>query len=101
MNIISKIYFFCMKNTKKQRIVIPRYISEIPTGAFRDNQNIKEVYISESVQKIESDAFLNCNSLKKINFNGSVKFISSSAFPKKRTSALILPKLLKKKIRTE
>lgn len=82
MNIISKIYFFCMKNTKKQRIVIPRCISEIPTGAFRDNQNIKEVYISESVQKIESDAFLNCSSLKKINFSGSVKFISASAFPK-------------------
>lgn len=97
MNIISKIYFFCMKNTKKQRIVIPRYISKIPTGAFRDNQNIKEVYISESVQNIESDAFLNCNSLKKINFNGSVKFISSSAFPKKENICFNFAKTIEEK----
>ncbi|MBQ6944578.1 MAG: leucine-rich repeat protein [Ruminococcus sp.] len=82
MNIISKIYFLYIKNTKKQRIVIPNWIREIPPGAFRDNQYIKEVYIAESIQKIESDAFMNCNSLRKINFKGSVRYISSSAFPK-------------------
>lgn len=86
-----------MKNTKKQRIVIPRWISEIPTGAFRDNQNIKEVYISESVQNIESDAFLNCNSLNKINFNGNVKFISASAFPKNENISFSFAKTVEEK----
>jgi len=80
MSIFSKIYFFYIKKSRKQKIYIPGYIKQIPYRAFKNNHSIREIYIPESVHTIENEAFSNCISLKKVYFQGNVKNISSKAF---------------------
>lgn len=97
VNLISKIYFFYINKTTKQRVVIPKWIKEIPFGAFKGNYNISEVWIPEAVQRIGKYAFSDCDSLEKVYFNGSVKTISRLAFAKTNNISFIFAAPIKEK----
>ena len=99
MKFISKIYFFCINRSMKQKVLIPKWIKEIPTRAFANNSNIEEVDIPETVHLIEKDAFMNCNSLEKVYFYGNVKTISSTAFPNKNKINFFFAKSISEKDR--
>lgn len=83
----------------KQKVIIPKWIKEIPTRAFANNSNIEEVDIPETVHLIEKDAFMNCNSLEKVYFYGNVKTISSTAFPNKNRINFFFAKSISEKDR--
>ena len=73
----------------ESKIIIPDYIQTnskkytvtgIGKGAFRENTNITEVYISKNVNRIERSAFFHCTNLRKVNMSDSVTHLESFAF---------------------
>jgi len=66
-------------------IVIPAFyngypVTKISMFCFRENYNIKSVYISENIKKIGHGAFYGCYLLNKVIIENTVEEIESSAF---------------------
>ena len=61
-------------------VKIPKDVTCIGEGAFKDNDKIEEIVLSENVESIEKDSFKNCKNLKKISFNEKLSCIGDSAF---------------------
>lgn len=54
--------------------------SYIKDKAYKNNESLSAVIISEGVKTIGKEAFANCNSLKIVLFPESIKTIAESAF---------------------
>ena len=55
-------------------------ILDIVEGEFKDNKNIKEVWIAPQIEHIANKAFSGCSSIEKIHFQGEVKVINDESF---------------------
>ncbi len=55
-------------------------ITEIGSGAFRDNKTIEKVIIPEGITSIGPSAFSGCTSLKEISLPATISWIADSAF---------------------
>lgn len=55
-------------------------ITSIGTGAFENNQRIREVILGENIKKIYASAFRGASNLTKVKFNQRLKEIGESAF---------------------
>ena len=65
---------------KTENLVIPETITELPLGAFRTKQCIKQVTLPKNLVKIDQYAFDSCQQLTKIVIPKSVKEIDYGAF---------------------
>lgn len=61
-------------------VAIPKSVTYISSGAFKDCSSLTSIVIPEGVIEIGSDAFWGCTSLKSIVIPESVKEIGASAF---------------------
>ena len=57
-----------------------RPVYKITTGAFADNNTVKEVILPSTVIEIGDSVFENCTSLEKINFPEGLHYIGRDAF---------------------
>lgn len=55
-------------------------IQSINTEEFKDNKNIKEVWVAPQIKHIANYAFAGCTSLEKIHFQGDMPVINDEAF---------------------
>lgn len=55
-------------------------VTGIADGAFKNNENIKVVYIYDSIKTIGESAFENCTALWYVQINGGSKLIGTNAF---------------------
>ena len=69
-----------MPNLKDGKVEIPKWITEIPRGLFKNNSSVKEVVLHNEVTIIGTYAFYKCINLKTINFPNKLKQIKSWAF---------------------
>ena len=64
----------------RTRAVIPKGVTEIGWGAFKDCTHLKTVVIPESVTEIDNGAFSGCSSLKSVVIPDGVTAIRPSTF---------------------
>ena len=64
----------------ESKIAFSSHIQSINPEEFKDNTNIREVWISPRIQHIANGAFAGCTSLEKLHFQGEVKVINDDAF---------------------
>ena len=69
----------------KNTIVIPDYINNLPVigiakDAFANKPNVKKVVIPKTVMKIESGAFSKCNDLREVVFFDSLQYVYNGSF---------------------
>ncbi len=64
----------------ERRVEIPEGVTEIRSGAFRENVVLEEISIPASVKVIGAWAFEKCEKLKKVVFAGGVEVIEQYAF---------------------
>jgi len=55
-------------------------IKSINPNEFKDNKNIREVWVAPQIQHIAEGAFAGCTSLEKLHFQGTVAVINDDAF---------------------
>lgn len=60
--------------------VIPKNLTEIPSGFYKDNNLLKSITVPEHIKAIRQGAFENCRSLKKIVIGSNVRIIEDDAF---------------------
>ena len=78
------------------KLIIPTtinnsYVRTIVRGAFRDNQDLKEVVLPSSLRTIGKNAFYNCDNLISIYIPNGVETIENSAFPDSKLIYLVIP----------
>ena len=61
---------------KPEILVIPNHVEKVGKEAFRQNNDIKEVYLGCGLKKIEDEAFKGMNSLEEIHFTRGIKGIT-------------------------
>lgn len=66
-------------------VIIPQTINGHPVvsvekGCFKENLNIREIYMSDFVESVNGDVFKDCSNLEKIHLSDSVTKFTSSAF---------------------
>lgn len=61
-------------------VVLPRYLTSIPTSAFSDCYQLKFIEFNPYLTRINSFAFLGCTRLSEVIFPNSVNFIGEAAF---------------------
>ena len=59
---------------------VPESVSLIGMGAFRDAENLTEVWIPETVNEIEGTAFRKCENLQKVHLEEGLSVIQAYAF---------------------
>ena len=80
-----------------KKVHIPGNITEIGDDAFKQREDITEVFFPEGLESIGECAFYYCNKLKTIHFNDRLKEIGKSAFEDcKSLTTITLPKQLVK-----
>ena len=55
-------------------------ILHVAEGEFKDNKNIREVWIAPQIELIDRNAFEGCTSLEKVHYQGVVKVIQDDSF---------------------
>lgn len=65
-----------------EEVTVPEGITEISTGAFRNNKTIKKVILPEGVTIIGDNAFSRCSALESVNLPDSLVTIGEKAFYK-------------------
>lgn len=55
-------------------------ILSINDNEFKDNKNLKEVWVAPQIEHIANGAFAGCSSIEKVHFQGEVKVINDEAF---------------------
>ncbi len=55
-------------------------IGSVNEGEFKDNKNIREVWIGEQIKHITNGAFQGCTALEQIHFMGEMPLINDDAF---------------------
>ena len=65
-----------------EKVAVPEGITEISTGAFRNNKTIKKVILPEGVTTIGDNAFSRCSALESVNLPDSLVTIGEKAFYK-------------------
>lgn len=68
-----------------EKVIIPSSINgmkvtSIGNNAFKDNNFVKEINISEGINSLGTSSFSNCNNLEKVYINNSVNIIGDCAF---------------------
>lgn len=72
-------------------------VTSIAPGAFRNNKNIKKIYIGNYVETIGANAFYKCKNLTTITIGKNVTVIGSNAFSGcGKLTSLTLPSKVKK-----
>ena len=61
---------------KPEILIIPNHVEKVGKEAFRQNNDIKEVYLGCGLKKIEDEAFKGMNSLEEIHFTRGIKGIT-------------------------
>lgn len=61
------------------KVVIPKKVKYIASGAFKGNKNISDVYLT-SVKEIGNEAFADCINLKNVHFCDSLEKIGDEVF---------------------
>lgn len=61
-------------------VVVPKGVTSIGAGVFKDHKNLKEVYLPEGLSTISSEAFSGCTGLEKINLPEGLTSIGPKAF---------------------
>lgn len=64
----------------ESKIVIPDYVKQIGSEAFKGHEELTEVVIPDSVTRINAEAFRNCRNLKTVSGCKGVKTIIRGAF---------------------
>ena len=60
--------------------IVPKTVTEIEYGAFKNCKNLKSISIPDNVISIENDAFENCENLEKIGLSKNITEIQSGTF---------------------
>ncbi|MBQ9860704.1 MAG: leucine-rich repeat protein [Clostridia bacterium] len=81
---LEDVYITAYKGHDKV-VYIPRKIGEknvtgIATGAFSQNESIREVHITSSVLTVEYEAFASCPNLKTVTLYDNLEYISDLSF---------------------
>lgn len=80
------IFFYTSKHRKdkyqptEEKLGFSSQIMDVTEGEFRDNKNIKEVWVAPQIQHIANYAFAGCTSLEKVHFQGEIPVINDEAF---------------------
>ena len=61
---------------KPEILIIPNHVEKVGKEAFRQNNDIKEVYLGSGLKKIEDEAFKGMSSLEEIHFTRGIKDIT-------------------------
>ena len=82
----SDIFFYTSKHRAdkykptEEKIGFGSQIQSINPSEFKDNINIREVWVAPQIQHIAEGAFAGCSSLEKVHFQGDVAVINDEAF---------------------
>lgn len=60
--------------------VIPKNLTEIPSGFYKDNNLLKSITVPDHIKAIRKGAFKNCKHLKKIVIGSNVRIIEDNVF---------------------
>lgn len=80
------IFFYTSKHRSEkykpteEKIGFGSQIQSINPDEFKDNKNIREVWVAPQIQHIATGAFAGCTSLEEVHFQGEVKVINDDAF---------------------
>ncbi len=80
------IFFYTSKHRKEkyqpteEKMGFGSQIMDIAEYEFKDNKNIKELWIAPQIQHIASGAFAGCTSLEKVHFQGEIPVVNDGAF---------------------
>ncbi|ONI45509.1 hypothetical protein AN640_00985 [Candidatus Epulonipiscium fishelsonii] len=66
--------------TSLAKVVLPKYLKIIPTGAFYNCESLYDIQIPTSVELIETNSFYGCKGFEHLVIPGNVKIIESHAF---------------------
>ena len=55
-------------------------ITSIEKGCFKDNTDVREIYISDSIPAINGDVFKGCTNLEKVHISNAVSKFTATAF---------------------
>lgn len=71
-----------LSNCSDTEIIVPKGVTSIYNGAFKNKTEITAIYIPKTVTQIGDNAFLNCSNLKKVIFeeNSQIEFIGFDVF---------------------
>lgn len=74
-------------------VIIPAGVEKIEAEAFRDNELVQKVIMSDTVIEIGDNAFTGCLNLQDIKFSNNIKVIGEDAFLDcKKVTSIELPK---------
>ena len=82
----SDIFFYTSKQRAdkyvptEEKMGFGSQILTVNPDEFKDNKNLKEVWVGPQIEHIANDAFAGCTSLEKVHFQGDVKVINDEAF---------------------
>lgn len=86
----------CFKDcTNLETVILPDYITEIPTACFYNCPNLKSVNIPKDTEIIGDSAFYGCSSLTSIEIPAGVKTIRDYAFRSSSVKSINLPNTVK------
>lgn len=71
---------YCPDGYEKKSFAVPDKVRTIKENAFRNNKNIKEIFMNDNVEKIEAFAFDNCWSLEKIKLSNNINTFNRRVF---------------------
>lgn len=82
----SDIFFYTSKHRAdkyvptEDRMGFGSHIGSVNPDEFKDNKNLREVWIGPQIKHIAERAFSGCSSLEKVHFQGEVAVINDEAF---------------------
>ena len=82
----SDIFFYTSKHRKEkyqpteEKMGFGSNILDIGVEEFKDNKNLREVWVGPQVEHIANYAFAGCSSLEAVHFQGEVKVINDESF---------------------
>lgn len=78
-------------NSGIDTIIIPKGIMEIPSMAFQECRELKQVVLPQTITKIGANAFYRCQSLKSIELPNKLRVIDIGAFAASGLKNITLP----------
>ena len=82
----SDIFFYTTKHRAdkyvptEEKMGFGSQIQSVNEAEFKDNKNLKEVWIAPQINHIVNKAFSGCTSLEKVHFQGEIAVINDEAF---------------------
>ena len=82
----SDIFFYTSKQRAdkyvptEEKMGFGSHVQSVNPDEFKDNKNLREVWIGPQIKHIAERAFAGCSSLEKVHFQGEVAVINEEAF---------------------